>query len=93
MISCLLAKNWNGASSGAIGVKGLDNALKMAKDFIKNGYQIVIVEDDCDIFTVAYSANDEYNDEAFALITSDEAQDIQDAREQKKEEEEKEDKE
>lgn len=73
MLNRLITKNWDGGSSGAISVEGLDNAMALAKMLIKNNYQVVIAEDDCDIFVIAYSENAEWNDSSFALITDDEA--------------------
>jgi hypothetical protein len=57
-----------------ISVEGMDNAMEVAKVLLKNGYQVVVELDDCDIYVVGYtrpkfgSMYVELNDEEFEYI-------------------------
>lgn len=54
-----------------VSAEGLNNALKVAKTLIEQGYQVMIQYDDCDIYVIAYADNNaaEYGSSRFALIT------------------------
>lgn len=38
-----------------ISVKGIDNAMEVARVLLKNDYQVVVELDDCDIYVVGYA--------------------------------------
>ena len=38
-----------------ISVKGVDNAMDVAKVLLKNGYEVFVELDDCDIYCVHYA--------------------------------------
>ncbi|WP_337529096.1 hypothetical protein [Zhenhengia sp.] len=64
-----------------ISVKGLDQALKIARDLIEADYQVMVQLDDGDIYIVSYEYNDlTYGSNRFASITPEEEEDIYDAR-------------
>ena len=55
-------------------IKGMDNALKVAKTLLKQGYQVFVQLEDCDIYIVSYALNDADLDASprFALLSADE---------------------
>ena len=54
-------------------IKGLDNALKMAKALLKQDYQVFVQLEDCNIYIVSYALNDANLGTAqFALLEADE---------------------
>lgn len=54
-------------------IKGMDNALKVAKTLLKQDYQVFVQLEDCNIYIVSYAYNDADLDAArFALLESDE---------------------
>ena len=68
-----------------IAVKGLDNAMDLAKSLIKADQQVMVQLDDCDIYIVAYADNNlELGGDQFAALTPEEAENIADAREKEK---------
>ena len=68
-----------------IAVKGLDNAMNLAKSLIKADQQVMVQLDDCDIYIVAYADNNlELGGDQFAALTPEEAENIADAREKEK---------
>ena len=68
-----------------IAVKGLDNAMNLAKSLIKADQQVMVQLDDCDIYIVAYADNNlELGGDQFASLTPEEAENIADAREKEK---------
>ena len=38
-----------------ISVRGIDNAMEVAKVLLKNGYEVFVELDDCDIYCVHYA--------------------------------------
>lgn len=38
-----------------IAVRGMDNAMEVAKVLLKNGYEVFVELDDCDIYCVHYA--------------------------------------
>lgn len=38
-----------------IAVRGMDNAMEVAKILLKNGYEVFVELDDCDIYCVHYA--------------------------------------
>lgn len=70
----LLLKNY-------VAVEGKDNALEMASVLLKNDYQVFVQHDDCDIYIVAYTDNNnDYDADKFALLTVDEIEEVVDKR-------------
>ena len=68
-----------------IAVKGLDNAMDLAKSLVKIDKQVMVQLDDCDIYIVAYADNDlGLGGDQFAALTPEEAENIADAREKEK---------
>lgn len=64
-----------------ISVKGLDQALKIARDLIEADYQVMVQLDDGDTYIVSYEDNDlTYGSNRFASITPEEEENIYDAR-------------
>lgn len=55
-----------------ISVRGIENAMEVAKVLVKNDYQVMVQLDDCDIYVVAYTSNESWNDNQFALVNYDE---------------------
>ena len=53
-----------------ISVKGIDNAMEVARVLLKNGYQVVVELDDCDIYVVGY-AQPKFGD-AYVELTDEE---------------------
>ena len=54
-------------------IKGLDNALKVAKTLLKQDYQVFVQLEDCNIYIVSYALNDANLGTAqFALLEADE---------------------
>ena len=54
-------------------IKGLDNALKVAKTLLKQDYQVFVQFEDFDIYIVSYALNDASLGTAqFALLEADE---------------------
>ena len=54
-------------------IKGLDNALKVAKTLLKQDYQVFVQLEDFDIYIVSYALNDDNLGKApFALLEPDE---------------------
>ena len=49
-----------------IAVEGIDNAMEVAQVLLKNGYQVVVELDDCDIYVVGY-ARPQYGDMFFEM--------------------------
>lgn len=65
-----------------ISVEGLENAMKVAKTLIEQDYQVMVQNDDCDIYIVAYAYNRayEYGTARFALISDEEEDMVLEAR-------------
>ena len=54
-------------------IKGMDNALKVAKTLLKQDYQVFVQLEDCNIYIVSYALNDANLGTAqFALLEADE---------------------
>lgn len=54
-------------------IKGMDNALNVAKTLLKQDYQVFVQLEDCNIYIVSYAYNDADLDAAqFALLEPDE---------------------
>ena len=54
-------------------IKGMDNALKVAKTLLKQDYQVFVQLEDFDIYIVSYALNDANLGTAqFALLEADE---------------------
>ena len=54
-------------------IKGMDNALKVAKTLLKQDYQVFVQFEDFDIYIVSYALNDANLGKAqFALLEPDE---------------------
>lgn len=54
-------------------IKGMDNALNVAKTLLKQDYQVFVQFEDCNIYIVSYAYNDADLDAAqFALLEPDE---------------------
>ena len=54
-------------------IKGMDNALKVAKTLLEQDYQVFVQLDDCNIYIVSYALNDADLDASqFALLEPDE---------------------
>ena len=66
-----------------VAVEGLDNALEMAKALIKNGYQVMVQLDDCDIYIVAFTENSTEFGDKFTPLSFEEINAIEDMRESK----------
>ena len=56
-----------------IAVKGMDNAMEVAKILLKNGYEVFVELDDCDIYCVhyAYAKYKRFGNAAFYRISED----------------------
>lgn len=54
-----------------IAVRGMDNAMEVAKVLLKNGYEVFIELDDCDIYCVhyAYAKYKNFGNAAFYRIS------------------------
>lgn len=65
-----------------ISVRGIENAMEVAKVLIKNDYQVMVQLDDCDIYVVAYTTNQSWGDHQFALVDYDEIDLLEGCREQ-----------
>lgn len=65
-----------------ISVKGIENAMEVAKVLVKNDYQVMVQLDDCDIYVVAYTTNESWGDNQFALVNYDELDLLEGCREQ-----------
>lgn len=64
-MNCMLGEKY-------ISVRGIENAMELAKVLVKNDYQVMVQLDDCDIYIVAYTSNQSWNDTQFALVDFDE---------------------
>lgn len=64
-MNCMLGEKY-------ISVRGIENAMEVAKVLIKNDYQVMVQLDDCDIYVVAYTTNESWGDNQFALVNYDE---------------------
>lgn len=54
-------------------IKGMDNALKVAKTLLEQDYQVFVQLEDCDIYIVSYALNNADLDASrFALLSADE---------------------
>lgn len=54
-------------------IKGMDNALKVAKTLLKQDYQVFVQLEDCNIYIVSYALNDaDLGCAQFALLEPDE---------------------
>ena len=54
-------------------IKGIDNALKVAKTLLEQDYQVFVQLEDCDIYIVSYALNDaDLDAPRFALLSADE---------------------
>lgn len=54
-----------------IAVRGMDNAMEVAKVLLKNGYEVFVELDDCDIYCVhyAYAKYKRFGNASFYRIT------------------------
>ena len=60
-------------------IDGMDNALKVAKTLLEQGYQVFVQLEDCNIYIVSYALNDDDLDAArFALLEPDEEEYVSD---------------
>ena len=60
-------------------IKGLDNALKVAKTLLKQDYQVFVQLEDCNIYIVSYALNDaDLGAAQFALLEADEEKYVSD---------------
>lgn len=59
-----------------ISVRGVDNALEVAKVLLKNGYEVFIELDDCDVYCVHFNhaKYKHYGNAAFYRITEEDAE-------------------
>ena len=59
-----------------ISVRGIDNALEVAKVLLKNDYEVFIELDDCDVYCVHYSYAKyrHFGNAAFYRITEEDAE-------------------
>ena len=65
-----------------IAVEGVEAALKVARTFIEQDYQVMVQLDDCDIYIVSYESNDDHlGDNVFASLSREEIDVINDRRE------------
>lgn len=64
-----------------ISVRGIENAMEVAKVLVKNDYQVMVQLDDCDIYVVAYTTNQSWGDQQFALVNYDEIDLLEECRE------------
>ena len=71
-----------------IAVKGMDNAMEVAKILLKNGYEVFVELDDCDIYCVhyAYAKYKRFGNAAFYRISEDDLDAIYAAEAAKEEE-------
>lgn len=60
-------------------IEGMDNALKVAKTLLEQGYQVFVQLEDCNIYIVSYALNDADLDASrFALLSADEEEYVND---------------
>ena len=60
-------------------IEGMDNALKVAKTLLEQGYQVFVQLEDCNIYIVSYALNDADLDASrFALLSADEEEYVSD---------------
>jgi len=62
-----------------ISVRGMDNAMEVAKVLLKNDYEVFIELDDCDIYCVhfAYAKYRHFGNAAFYRITEDDVETLE----------------
>ena len=59
-----------------ISVEGVDNAMEVAKVLLKNGYEVFVELDDCNVYCVhyAHAKYKHFGNAAFYRITEEEAE-------------------
>ncbi len=62
-----------------ISVKGIDNALEVAKVLLKNDYEVFMELDDCDIYCIhyAHAKYKHFGNAAFYRITEDDVETLE----------------
>jgi len=65
-----------------ISVKGIDNALEVAKVLLKNDYEVFIELDDCDVYCVHFNhaKYKHYGNASFYRITEEDAELLEEKR-------------
>lgn len=65
-----------------IAVRGIDAALEVAKPLLKNGYEVFIERDDCDIYCVhyAYAKYKNFGNATFYRITEEDVETLESKR-------------